>query len=88
MEYTKETINELANKIAMAIAINKNNTTFNNNEIKKIFINRKALAMLCKNYSDCCYYYCHYIEGDDTLFGYPVQAYYDNKDEPEFYLGI
>ena len=47
MEYTKETINELANKIAMAISIN-----------------------------------------DDTLFGYPAQVYYDNKDEPEFYLGI
>ena len=28
------------------------------------------------------------MEGDDTLFGYPAQVYYDNKDEPEFYLGI
>lgn len=83
MEYTKETINELANKIAMAIAIN--NTTFNN-EIKKIFINCKALAMLRNDFYD--YYYCLHRGGDDTLFGYPAQVYYDNKDEPEFYLGI
>ena len=84
MEYAKETVNELANKIAMAISIN--NETFNN-ELKKIFINYKAFAIL---QNDPYYYHCYCLhrEGDDTLFGYPAQVYYDNKDEPEFYLGI
>lgn len=78
MEYTQEARNELLYNIQMAIAIN--NDTFNN-EIKKIFINSKALILLQDDY------YLH-SEGYATMFGYPVQIYYDNQEKPEFYLGI